>query len=150
MTDETKFMKRALEIAEKSKQKGNEPFGAILVKDGQIVKEGSNQIHTHTDPTNHAELGLIRDFCRENGVMDLSEYTLYTSCEPCCMCSGAMVWSNLGKMRYSVSHDELAEVAGSNIMIGSQEVFSKSPNAPEVLGGLLREEGLDIVKNYQW
>lgn len=150
MSHENELMKRALEIAEDSKQKGNEPFGAILVKDGKIVKEGTNQIHTNTDPTNHAELGLIRDFCQESGITDLSEYTLYTSCEPCCMCSGAMVWANLGKMRYSVSHDELAEIAGSNIMIGSQEVFEKSPNKPEVIAGMLKAEGLEIVKNYQW
>lgn len=150
MLNENKFMKRALEIAENSKQKGNEPFGAILVKDGQIIKEGSNQIRTNTDPTNHAELGLIRDFCQESGITDLSDYTLYTSCEPCCMCSGAMVWSNLGKLRYSVSHAELADIAGSNIMIGSQEVFEKSPNKPEVIARVLRDEGLEIVKSYQW
>ena len=150
MLQETELMKRALELARLSMGNGNEPFGAILVKNGEIVKEGTNEIHSNMDPTNHAELGLIRDFCRESGVTDLSEYTLYTSCEPCCMCSGAMVWSSLGKMRYSVSHDELADIAGSNIMIGSQEVFQKSPNSPEVIGHLLNEEGLTIVKSYQW
>ena len=150
MTSEDFFMKRALEIAEASKNNGNEPFGAILVKNNKIVKEGRNQIHTNSDPTNHAELGLIRDFCRETGLTDLSEYTLYTSCEPCCMCSGAMVWANLGKMRFSVSHDELEKVAGSNIMISSQEVFSKSPNKPDVLAGILKEEGLKIIKEYNW
>lgn len=107
------------------------------------MKEVNNQIHTHTDPTNHAELRLIKDFCRENKVTVLSD--LYTSCEPCCMCSDAMVWSRLGKMRYSVSHSELAEIAGSNIMIGSEEVFSKSPNFPDILPGLCKEEGIEDI-----
>ncbi|NKC68525.1 nucleoside deaminase [Vagococcus fluvialis] len=150
MVNENIFMKRALELAENSKQKGNEPFGAILVKNGKIIKEGTNQIHSNSDPTNHAELGLIRDFCQETGITNLSEYTLYTSCEPCCMCSGAMVWSNLGKMRYSVKHDELARIAGANIMIGSEEVFKRSPNKPDVISGLLNAEGLEIIKNYKW
>lgn len=52
-------------------------------------------LHTFCDPTHHAEIGLIRKYCSEHHVFDLSEYTLYTSCEPCVMCSGAMVWSNL-------------------------------------------------------
>jgi len=143
-------MEKALSLALSAKENGNEPFGAILVKDGQIVMEGNNQIHTNSDPTNHAELGLIRDFCQANRISDLSDYTLYTSCEPCCMCSGAMVWSKLGKMCYSVSHDELEAIAGSNIMIGSDEVFSKSPHAPEVLAGLCKEDGLALLKSYQW
>ena len=144
------FMKRALELASFAQEKGDEPFGAILVKDGIIVKEGCNNIHTASDPTNHAEIGLIRDFCRENKLTDLSEYTLYTSCEPCCMCSGAMVWSNLGTLVYSVSHDQLAEIAGSNIMISSHEVFSKSPTQIELIEKCLNQEGLEIIKSYPW
>lgn len=150
MATEIELMERALELANVAKINGNEPFGAILVKDSQVVKEGSNQIHTNTDPTNHAELGLIREFCQETGITDLTDYTLYTSCEPCCMCSGAMVWSKLGKMRYSISHNDLAYVAGSNIMIASKEVFEKSPNFPEVKGGILRDKGLTIVRDYEW
>ena len=150
MKNEEVFMQRALAIATAAKEQGNEPFGAVLVKDNTIVKEGSNQIHTQSDPTNHAELGLIRDFCRENDITDLSDYTLYTSCEPCCMCAGAMVWSHLGQMRYSASHDQLAEIAGSNIMLGSAEVFAKSPNAPTVVAGLCQEEGVEILKSYEW
>lgn len=150
MKNEEYFMQRALDLAISAKESGNEPFGAILVKNDEIVKEGNNKIHTNTDPTNHAELGLIRDFCQETGITDLSDYTLYTSCEPCCMCSGAMVWSKLGKMRYSASHSDLAVIAGSNIMIGSDEVFAKSPNSPEVVSQILNEEGINILKSHSW
>lgn len=143
-----KFMKQALELAKDAAKKGNEPFGALLVKDNKVVLTGENQIHTESDPTYHAELGIIRDFCSSKKISDLSEYTLYTSCEPCCMCAGAMVWSSLGRMVYSLGHDELAEIAGFNIMIGSEEIFEKSPNRPEVSKGVLKEDSVPVYVDY--
>lgn len=145
---DTKFMKQALELAQAAARHGNEPFGALLVKDNKVVLTGENQIHTESDPTYHAELGIIRDFCSNQKITDLSEYTLYTSCEPCCMCAGAMVWSSLGRMVFSLSHDELAAIAGFNIMIGSEEIFSKSPNRPEVAKGVLKEEAVPVYVDY--
>ncbi|EOH92805.1 hypothetical protein UAW_02846 [Enterococcus haemoperoxidus ATCC BAA-382] len=145
---DTKFMKQVLELAKEAAKHGNEPFGALLVKDNKVVLTGENQIHTKSDPTYHAELGIIRDFCSSQKITDLSEYTLYTSCEPCCMCAGAMVWSCLGRMVYSLAHDELAEIAGFNIMIGSEEIFSKSPNRPEVVTGVLKEEAVPVYVDY--
>lgn len=119
------FIKQALNLAKKAAEKGNEPFGALLAKGDRIVANGQNQIHSQSDPTYHAELGLVRTFCTTEKIVNLSEYTLYTSCEPCCMCAGALVWSKVGRVVYSLSHDELAEIAGFNIMIGSDEVFEK-------------------------
>jgi guanine deaminase len=142
------FIKKAIEIALQARKEGNEPFGAILVKDEEIVMIGENKINTFCDPTHHAEIGLIRKFCSEHNVFDLNEYTLYTSCEPCVMCSGAMVWSNLGKVVYSVSHDQLAKIAGSNIMISCKEVFEKSPNKPIVVEKVLNDEGLKVFDGY--
>jgi tRNA(Arg) A34 adenosine deaminase TadA len=148
MNKDELFMQKAIEMAVQARNEGNEPFGAILVKDEEIVMIGENKINTLCDPTHHAEIGLIRKYCSENNVFDLSEYTLYTSCEPCVMCSGAMVWSNLGRMVFSVSHDQLAEIAGSNIMIACKEVFAKSPQKPEVVERLLNEEGLKVFQGY--
>ncbi|WP_207694162.1 hypothetical protein DOK67_0001892 [Enterococcus sp. DIV0212c] len=145
---DAKFMKQALELAKAAAKHGNEPFGALLVKGDKVVLTGENQIHTESDPTYHAELGIIRDFCSSKKITDLSDYTLYTSCEPCCMCAGAMVWSSLGRMVYSLGHDELAEIAGFNIMIGSEEIFAKSPNRPEVAKGVLREEAVPVYVDY--
>lgn len=147
-SNDEKFMRMAIEAAERALENGNEPFGAVLVKNGEVVATAENQIYTKSDPTSHAELGLIRDFCSSQKISDLSEYTLYTSCEPCCMCSGAMVWSNLGRMVYSLGHDELAEIAGFNIMLGSNEVFEKSPNQPEVRKAVLKEEARELYERY--
>lgn len=85
------FLRRAIELAQAAADHGNEPFGAVLVHNGEAVASSENQIYTNRDFTSHAELGLIQRFCRETGVTDLSGYTLYSSCEPCFMCSGAMV-----------------------------------------------------------
>ncbi len=144
------FMNVAINIAKESRKSGNEPFGAVLVKDNEIMMTGGNEINTLSDPTSHAELGLIRKYCVENNVFNLKELTLYTSCEPCVMCSGAMVWSNLGKVVYSVSHSQLAEIAGSNIMISSEEVFNKSPNKPVLIGPILNEKGLEVFNGYKF
>lgn len=149
MNKDDMFMKKAIALAMASRLAGNEPFGAVLVKENEIVMEGRNNIHSASDPTHHAEIGLIRDYCRENGISDLSEYTLYSSCEPCVMCSGAMVWSKLGRLVYSVSHDQLADIAGFNIMIGSEEVFDKSPFVPEVTQ-MMNKEGLEVFKDYEF
>ena len=145
--NDNKFMERAIALAMTSRGNGNEPFGAVLVKDNQIVMEGSNEISSGSDPTHHAEIGLLRAFCKANNVSDLSDYSLYSSCEPCVMCSGAMVWCKLGHLFYSVSHDQLAEIAGSNIMIGSSEVFEKSPFKP-TSKQMLNQEGLKVFEGY--
>ena len=83
------FMRRAIALSKSAVAHGNEPFGAVLVKDGEIVFENENQIYTRHDPSFHGEAGLIREFCAQTGITDLHEYTMYASCEPCFMCSGA-------------------------------------------------------------
>ena len=103
MQDEM-FMKKAIELSKLAVQHGNEPFGAVLVKNDEIVFSNENQIYTKHDPTFHGEAGLIREFCAQTGITDLHEYTLYSSCEPCFMCSGAMVWVKLGRLVYGASN----------------------------------------------
>lgn len=147
-TKDEQFIQIAVEMALKARENGNEPFGAILVKNNEIVMYGENNINSYCDPTHHAEIGLIRSYCSENNIFDLSEYTLYTSCEPCVMCTGAMVWSKLGKIVYSVSHDQLAEIAGSNIMVSSKEVIEKSPHKPVLVEKVLNEKGLSVFEGY--
>ena len=83
MNDEY-FMKKAIALAAAAVAHGNEPFGAVLVKDGEIIFSNENQIYTRHDPTFHGEAGLIREFCAQTGITDLREYTclLYTSPSP--------------------------------------------------------------------
>lgn len=149
MTRDEQFMQRAIELSRLAVKHGNEPFGAVLVKNDQIVFENENQIHTASDPTFHAETGLIRRFCQQEGTEDLSSYTLYTSCEPCMMCSAAMVWAKLGKMVYGASNLDLEEKilqqTGSHT---SELTFQEMGRGPETTGGILRDQAYQVLQSY--
>ena len=147
MTDEL-FMKKAIELSKAAVAHGNEPFGAVLVKDNEIVFTNENQIYTKNDPTFHAEMGLIRRFCEEVGVTDLSEYTLYSSCEPCFMCCGAMVWTKLGRLVYGASDIDLCEILGARGSECSKTVFAECGAKTEVTAGVLRDEALAVLREY--
>ena len=142
------FMAQAIALSESAVRHGNEPFGAVLVKDGKVVFTNENQIYTMHDPTFHAEAGLIRRFCAETGVTDLSEYTLYSSCEPCFMCSGAMVWTKLGRLVFAASNTDLEEILGNEGCDCSEIVFKNSFHHVQVTSGVLREESLRILESY--
>lgn len=142
------YMRKAIELSAKAVDNGNEPFGAVLVKDDEIVFTNENQIYTMHDPTFHGEAGLIRRFCAETGITDLSEYTMYSSCEPCFMCSGAMVWVKLGRLVYGASNIDLEEILGNGGCNCSRIVFDNSFWQPEVTEGVLREESLKILSDY--
>ena len=147
MQDEV-FMQKAIEISRLAVAHGNEPFGAVLVRDGEIVFTNENQIYTRHDPTFHGEAGLIREFCAQTGVTDLRDYTMYSSCEPCFMCSGAMVWVKLGRLVYGASNIELEAILGNEGCSCSQMVFDHSFWQPQVTAGVLREESLSILREY--
>lgn len=142
------FMEEALRLSKAAAQHGNEPFGAVLVKDGVIVYSNENQVHSASDPTFHAEAGLLRRFCAETGITDLREYTLYSSCEPCFMCSGAMVWTRLGRLVYGASNRDLCAIFGEEGSDCSHLVFSHSDHQPEVTAGVLRQECLEVLLAY--
>ena len=147
MQDEV-FMQKAIELSRLAVAHGNEPFGALLVRDGEIVFTNENQIYTRHDPTFHGEAGLIREFCAQTGVTDLRDYTMYSSCEPCFMCSGAMVWVKLGRLVYGASNIELEAILGNEGCSCSQMVFDHSFWQPQVTAGVLREESLSILRAY--
>jgi tRNA(Arg) A34 adenosine deaminase TadA len=148
MEKDALFMKRAIELSALAVARGNEPFGAVLVCNGETVYENENQIYTANDPTFHAEMGLLRRFCAETKVTDLSGYTLYSSCEPCYMCSGAMVWAKLGRLVYGASDIDLCNLIGSEGSECSRIVFENSPVKPTVTAGVLREESLRVLAGY--
>ena len=148
MTQDEQFMKEAIRLSRQAVEHGNEPFGAVLVKDGQIVFTNENQIFTESDPTFHGELGLLRRFCHETGITDLREYTMYSSCEPCFMCCGAMVWTKLGRLVYGASDMDLCALLEVQGAACCQTVFSATSCPIRVTGGILREESLAVLRRY--
>ena len=153
LTDDTTledeaFMREAIRLSNLAVEHGNEPFGAVLVKDGKIVFSNENQIYTKHDPTFHGEAGLIREFCAQTSITDLHEYTLYSSCEPCFMCSGAMVWVKLGRLVYGASNIELEAILGNKGCNCSKMVFDHSFWQPQVTAGVFRKDALEILQKY--
>ena len=146
--EDEKFMREAIRLSRLAVEHGNEPFGAVLVKNGEIVFSNENQIYTRHDPTFHGEAGLIREFCAQTAITDLREYTLYSSCEPCFMCSGALVWVKLGRLVYGASNMELEHILGNEGCNCSRMVFEHSFWQPKVTEGILQEEALEILEKY--
>lgn len=142
------FMAEAIALSARAADHGNEPFGAVLVRDGRVVMTNENQIHSASDPTFHAEAGLLRRYCGQARVADLRDYTLYTSCEPCFMCAGAMVWAKLGRVVYAASNRDLGRILGKPGCACSQMVFENASFRPEVTASVLREESLRVLRAY--
>jgi len=95
-----KFMQKAIELSIKNIEKGGGPFGAVIVKDGKIIAQAANSVALHNDPTAHAEVNAIRQAAKKLNTFDLSGCEIYTSCEPCPMCLGAIYWAHLDKIYY--------------------------------------------------
>ena len=93
-------MRKAIALSIENIQKGGGPFGAVIVKDGKLIATGSNRVTANTDPTAHAEINAIRKASRKLGTFDLSGCQIYSSCEPCPMCLGAIYWAHLDKLYY--------------------------------------------------
>tara|TARA_B100001179_G_C18593388_1_gene405842 strand:- start:1771 stop:2223 length:453 start_codon:yes stop_codon:yes gene_type:complete len=100
-------MKRAISMAEKGmNSNAGGPFGAVIVKKGQIVAEGHNQVTSTNDPTAHAEMVVIRDACKKLNSFQLDECILYTSCEPCPMCLGAIYWARPKEVYFACTKED--------------------------------------------
>ena len=89
------FMRQAIALAVENIKSGGGPFGAVIVKDGKVVATGANRVTANNDPTAHAEVSAIRAACTKLGTFDLSGCVIYTSCEPCPMCLGAIYWAHI-------------------------------------------------------
>jgi len=109
--DEQKFLERAIELSQEGMRSGKGgPFGCVIVKDGKIVGEGSNQVVTTNDPTAHAEVVAIRNACRTLNSFQLADCDIYTSCEPCPMCLGAIYWARPRRVIYANTKQDAAAI----------------------------------------
>ena len=144
MTNE-ELMRRAIELSENSVQNGGGPFGAVIAKDGVIVAEGSNKVTVDNDPTAHAEVCTIRNACQKLGTFDLSGCVIYTSCEPCPMCFGAIYWAHLDKIYYANDRKDAGKIGFDDDFIyeeiALEPQYRKKPS--EIL---LRNEAINAFK----
>lgn len=107
---EKRFMERAIELARNGMQNNRGgPFGCVIVKDGKILAEGNNCVTSDNDPTAHAEIVAIRRACIESGSFQLTGCDLYTSCEPCPMCLGAIYWARPDRVYFAATRNDAAK-----------------------------------------
>lgn len=144
MTKE-ELMQRAIELSINSVRNGGGPFGAVIAREGEIIAEGSNGVTIYNDPTAHAEVTAIRKACDKLGTFDLTGCEIYTSCEPCPMCLGAIYWAHLDKIYYANDRKDAADIGFDDDFI-YQEIEVKPQYRKKPSEILMREEGLEAFR----
>ncbi len=145
--DDESHMQRAFELAEQATERGDEPFGAVLVRDDEIIMEDENAIHTEADIRRHPELHLAYLACREFSPEERAEMVMYASTMPCSMCAKGMRKAGFGRLVYSVSDDEVTEFTGSANNVQSTAILE---GATEVHGPVLNEEGRKLHASHDY
>jgi len=143
------FMMRAIQLAIDSVQSGRGgPFGAVVIKDGTIVGEGANCVTLTNDPTAHAEVVAIRQACGKLGNFELLDCELYTSCEPCPMCLGAIYWAHLSRIHFGNLAADASKVGFDDSFIYQQIALPFSQRKIPMLQ-MMREEALAAFRSWQ-
>lgn len=121
------FLREAIALARAGMERGDGgPFGCVIVKDGQVVGRGNNRVTSSNDPTAHAEVVAIREACAALGDFQLTGCTLYTSCEPCPMCLGAIYWARPERIVYAATRSDAADAG-----FDDQLIYDELPLPPE-------------------
>lgn len=143
----------AIGLARRARDNGNHPFGALLAApSGDVLCEAENTVVTEGDITRHAELSLVSKACRTLAPGQLATATLYTSTEPCAMCSGAIYWSRIPRVVYALGEDELAVLAGGGgeliLQLPSRQVFAAGSPRVEVSGPYLHDAAAAVHRDF--
>lgn len=149
MSDHDKFMRMAIELAESNVIQGQGgPFGAVIVKDGMVLARSANKVIPQNDPTAHAEISAIRLACQELGTYSLEGCVIYTSCEPCPMCLGAIYWARIDHIYYANTKADAAAIGFDDQFI-YQELEAPITERKLPLIQLLRDEALQAFKLWE-
>ena len=139
-----RFMARAIELATENVRTGRGgPFAAVVVKDGRIIAEGANRVASSNDPTAHAEIVAIREACRALGNFQLAGCDVYTTCEPCPMCLGAIYWARPARVFYAATAADAARFGFDDSFI-SRELQRPIAERKIPMKQMMREEALRI------
>ena len=149
MNQHQTFMREAIRLARQGMdQNEGGPFGAVIVKDGQIVGRGNNRVTSQMDPTAHAEVVAIRNACQELGHFQLDGCILYTSCEPCPMCLGAIYWARPDKVYYACSRQDAADIDFDDDFI-YKEIPLPIADRKIAMEQLLQGEAIEVFKHWR-
>jgi tRNA(Arg) A34 adenosine deaminase TadA len=143
------FMARAIQLSIDNVNSGRGgPFGAVVVKDGTIIAEGANQVTSTNDPTAHAEVLAIREACRQLGVFDLEGCEIYTSCEPCPMCLGAIYWARLSRVYFANADADASRIGFDDSLI-YREIAQPHSKRKIPMIQMMRDEALAAFRAWE-
>lgn len=154
LPDDERHLLAAIELARQAREKGNHPFGALLVDErGSVLLEDENTAVAGGDTIGHAEINLVRSACARFDTELLRGCTLYASTEPCAMCAGAIYWSGIGRVVFALSSASLGallsdEVRASTLALSCRDVFARGGRTVEVEGPMLEQEALDVHQSF--
>jgi tRNA(Arg) A34 adenosine deaminase TadA len=149
MENHEPFLREAIALSKSAMENGDEPFGSVLVKNGEILLRAENTVFTGYDMTNHAELNLARLAAQHYDPAFLADCTLYASTEPCAMCSGAIYWSGIGHLVFACSETRLGEIAGIGLSVPSRAVLATGARTVTVVGPTeLEDEAAEVHKEF--
>jgi tRNA(Arg) A34 adenosine deaminase TadA len=148
MKVEERFVRQAIELASQARVHGNHPFGALLVVDDDVVLTAENTVNTERNPTCHAETNLVQKAIQELSEEQRGRAILYTSTEPCAMCTGAIYWAGVRQVVYALASEELAKLAGERLRISCRIIFASAVDEVEVAGPFLTSEALAVHKGF--
>jgi guanine deaminase len=149
MQDHEKFMRMAIELSEQNvNESAGGPFGAVIVKDGVIVASSANKVVQQNDPTAHAEVSAIRLACQQLGTHNLEECIIYTSCEPCPMCLGAIYWAHISTIYYGNTKADAANIGFDDHFIYLELERPMHQRKLQIVQ-LLRNEALSAFKLWE-
>ena len=148
MENNEKFMRLAIEKSLESVDNGGGPFGAVVVKDGEVVAVASNSVTLDNDPTAHAEVNAIRMACKKLGTFDLSGCEIYASCEPCPMCLASIYWARIGKLYYANTKVDADKIGFSDSFIYEEFAKPESERSIKVVK-MLRSEAIKAFENWE-
>lgn len=146
MTKE-ELMRKAIELSRQNVTEGGGPFGAVIARNGEIIATGVNRVTPDCDPTAHAEVSAIRAAARKLGTFDLSGCEIYTSCEPCPMCLGAIYWAHLDRMYYGNNKHDAAAIGFDDAFI-YEELDLKPENRKLKSEVLLPDEAIKAFEDW--
>jgi tRNA(Arg) A34 adenosine deaminase TadA len=141
------FMRLAIQEAKKSSASGMPtPYGTVIAKNGELISSAYNTVKKSNDPTSHAEIVAIRRACDILNTYNLSDCTLYTTCEPCPMCFSASWWANISKLFYGISISDVINKGDRQIDVSCEYLNQHGNSSVVIKGGFLRDECFELFK----
>jgi tRNA(adenine34) deaminase len=154
--DDKHFMDLAVKAAQEAEASGGAAIGAIMVKGSKVIARGLSNPWGKRDPSNHGEMDCIRNCAKENDLLDMQGCTLYGTLEPCSMCVGAALWAGVDRIVFGAyagdvagNDYEYADYSSERLAKTSQKLADPSRGTIEIIGGVLREQCKELLKDYK-